>query len=925
MLDSIDNKKLYLNISMLSPDRVLELSCGEVETAETLNYRNYHPSSNGLFSERIFGPVRDWECRCGKFKKIHYNGVVCDNCGVLVTSSRVRRERFGHIELGCNVVLPQYLYGGPSILSTVLDIPQSYLEKIVFQHLHINIYEFWSLDNKLKAIDDFSSDEKGECGTNGIFEVLKLINIREELDKIEERLCENSGYLTLGYLHRKEVLELFEVSECKPEWMIASRLLVMPAGLRPIVEHDGKNYASEINDRYRLIIQRAHLLGQLEDRLCPKVVVELQRRMIQIAVDSLFDAKLEKEDNDKVISDSLLKKVQNKVDHYVDYSASGQAVPDPNIDIERIGIPFDIATTMFKPFVANELIESGVCHNVKSAFRQIDNVSDSAKEALLELEDNFVVIVSSYPARLTSFKVSFVNDNYFRINSIVFEMLDLGRSDETSIIKVFAQLSNASAEESLKRIGVKSQIVSSYSEKIQLLPNQYARKWLTEMSKATEGKDRRFISKGEAFCAYSNRSVNVNELINIRCQTKYGFEYHEKTTLGRLIINEFMPQNMGIVNRSGLKSKYVIEHNYEIDEDRVISICEEIYRLFGADKYLEFLREFNASLCRYGTAVNVDMEPHEKVQLRRIDIKDYSKQINYIKKKVWGLRLGTGKGEKTSFRIDYKLNSLQEFCSDFLLNRRVAGDIYYYADKIVSDGDLITESLMQELRRRSIDSINIYTDSVNENGEYSKYAFGKTIEYNPYIVSLLSVENALYFLPRESADTFLSILLSNDFMLHNELIESILNEKEGEISHLTEKNDGKSNSLQYSKLSEEEFIIIKSYLIYSLLKSHDIKISVRQLCLLIEALITDNDHAVETELLYFNDDIGLNTLGENALRSPTIDLDCNYIRDSFGRINVYTSFEKSRTLEIDKDIDDLDDNDYWNDFDDDDMDEGDGF
>lgn len=888
MAESIDNKIAYLKLGMLSPDRVLEISCGEVITAETINYRNNHPSSAGLFSERIFGPIKDWECRCGKYKEKYYKGIICDSCGVSVTSSQVRRERFGHVELGCNVVLPQYLYGSPSVLAVVLDIPQNYLEQIVFQNLHINVTDFWTLDNKLKAIDDYASfGKRNERGTDGILAVLKTISVEKELYKINEKLKVTSGYLTQMFKHRKEVLELFEETGNKPEWMITSRLLVLPAGLRPILEYKGKLYASEINDRYRIIIQRSHLLEQLKGKLCPEMVIESQRRLIQIAVDSLFDSKLERENYE--IYESLLKRRQRKIQHNVDYSANGMALPDPRIDIEKIGIPFNIATILFKPFIACELIDSGMCHNIKSAFKEIDVCSDAAKEALVRLENTFVVLITSDIGRLASFKVRLINENFFRLNPIVYEMLQLGVSDDAMRIKVFAQLSDESAEEALKKLGIKSQIISAYSEKIQLIPNHYAIKWVSEMSKETDGSGKSFISKGEVYCAYENGNIGINELVDIRCQTKNGFEYKERTTLGRLIINEFLPQNMGIVNRSGFKNKYKIEYNYDIDEIHVVKMCEEIYHLLGSDNYLEFLRRFETVLYRYYNAVDVNYERQYKTTIDDNNIQCFSKELNYIKDRIWSLKLGPGRGEKTAIRIKYNSPCIQDYITDFLLNRRAADNVYDFADIIISEGDIITESFIQELRKRDVESVIIYIDTISESGEYSEYAFGKALDYNPFIVSLLAIKNALMIMPRRYGETFLRIMLAKDNMVRNEVIEELFNEeRDGKIGRLMEMIDEEEcRGINFSKLKKGEIVEVKSYLLYVLLKKCDISISVRLLCLLNEALIIDEKfNSSDVEVLFSDGGIELNAFGESALKTPIVDLDCKYIRDAFGKINV---------------------------------------
>ena len=899
MQKCIESKKNVLDFRMLSPDRILELSYGEVTTAETVNYKNYHPSSTGLFSETIFGPLKDMECRCGKYKRIRYKGIICDRCGVMVTYSHVRRERMGHIELGCNVILPQYLYGEPSILATVLDIPQYYLQQIVFGNLHINVKEYWKYNNKLRAIDNYTSEKWSECGTEGILNVLRNIDISYELAIVNEKIQENTGYLSQSFRHRREILELFKKSGNRPEWMITPRVLVLPPELRPIYNYFGKIYASEINNRYITIINRARLLKKLERKSAPAEVIVLQKRMLQLAVDTLFDKSLAREEYEKSINSSLLQRRKKTIVHYVDYSARGNVIRDSDIDFERIGIPVDVALELFKPFVAYELVASGLVDNTKCAYMQIDKRSETAKKALVILENTFIVIVSNEEGRIAAFKVSLVNGDYFKLNPLVYNLLHLEDYHSQPFLKLFVQLSDDSAEEALEKLGIQTQIISAYTEKIQLIPDSYARKWLSEMSKISTDKERRFISKGEAFCAFENGAIDINELINIRCRTVNGFEYNETTTVGRLIINDFLPQNMGIINRVSLKNKYRIEHNYVIEESQVIDLCNRIYIMFGAKEYLNFLRNYYLTMNRYYYSVNVETENTVKLRINRANTISFSKEIDYLKRKVTNLKLGDGKGRKYTVKINYSSNYLQNYISKYLINRRIAEDVYDFADKIVSDGDIITESTLDEIRNCKIDNISIYTDSVN-NGMYSKYAFGKEVNFNPFIISLMAIKDALYNMPSVSGELFFKIIFENEYIVRNELLDSLIIENEGYIGKLIHRiEEGDGQGLNLSKLTKDEIIEVKTFLLYTLLEKHNIDISLRLLGLIIEAdMYNGKKGSVSEEIIQPGKNTVISSLGEWALKTPSIDLNSSIIKEVYGGINLNTNYQETQLIDL---------------------------
>lgn len=881
----------YISIGMLSPERILELSNGEVRTSDTLNYKNYHPASEGLFSEKIFGPINDWECRCGKYKKIRYKGVVCDNCGVTVTLSAVRRIQFGHIELGCYVVLPQYLYGGPSILATVLDIPQSYLEQIVFGGYHIDVAGFWEQENKLNTITNSASiDIPEECGTDGIFEVLKNLDINVELRKIDEKLEYTEGYLAQPYLHRKEVLESFVKSDSKPEWMVTSKILVLPAGLRPIVEHNGKMYSSEINDRYRLIINRCRLFEQLLLRKSPEIVLQSQRRMIQISVDSLFDSTLEREEHDKAIRESLLNRRQIPIDRFVDYSAKGMVVAKKEIDIVNIGIPIENAVELFRPFIARELVSSGTANNIKKAYKMLDGYHQSEiNDVLRRIEKTFVVVVCADDSRIFSFNVQLTTDSCFSLNPITYSLMEMGISDKAMQIRVYAQLSDDSAEEAINKFGIKNKIVSEYSDEIKLLPDRYAIEWLSKMSQETKSRNKKFISRGEVFCAYENGCIEMTELVDVRCHTPNGFDFEERTTLGRIIINEFLPQNMGVVNRSGLRNKYRLEYNFIINPEDVLDICENIYYLKGAKEYIEFVRSYEETLARYYNAVNVVCADSDVRKIKRQNAWNmFSKEFSFIKNRVSKIELCDNDCLEQEFKLTYRSARLQQYAIDYLHNRIVSKDIYDYADKIAAEGDILSKHLIQKLKDRNIESLSIYSGEI-VNCVFPQDAFGKTVSYNPFVVSMLALNDALSRLSYHEARTFFDILLANNVLRTDKFIFNLvkMESDEGEIGrNLNAISNTEEGILDFSTLKKNEIVETKVFLLYSMLSNARIKISVRLLLILVIALMNEPVLDSSGEHLMIASDLNtLSFLGEHAIKSVQLDVDNPVVKRSFGKIN----------------------------------------
>lgn len=898
-------EQFHMKINMLSPERVYELSSGEVKTSETLNYKDYHPASDGLFSERIFGPMKNWECRCGKYKKKYFAGVICDRCGVEVTTSNVRRERFGHIELNCNVVLPQYFYGEPSILATVLDLPQKYVEQIILMDLPVDAEEYWSYENKMKALIDKEDTIYGYYhGTEAIKHILRKLDLNKELNKINDILEISYGYLAQSYLHRKEVIESFIKSGNMPEWMITSRILVLPAGLRPIVEFNGKKYSSDLNDRYKVLIERNRLLHRFLHMSVPEVVLRLQKRMVQIAVDALFDSKLEKEDYEKVLTESLINRRQRKINRYVDYSASGQVIADSRIEIGCLGVPEFVVKEVFRPFIAAQMVSNsyGKVSNIKGAFKYLDKqkdgslkakkdkvktINDAVSDALKDLERTFVVLVTTPGSFITALNIYITRNSCFTVNPALYRMWGM-EAEYAKDIKVFAQLSDDAAEEALEKFGVRGQVLSNFTEDIQLKPSEFAIRWLIQMSKIFTDNNRMVISQGEAYCAYENKCLSLNEKITIHCYTVNGFDYKEVTSLGRIIINKFLPQNMGVVNRSSFKNKYYLEHNYEFDEMRVKALLRKIYDMFGTNTYIDVIAKLESAAGKYSNVIPVELEPR-KIELRRAKNSYYLREeLRIIKQKCRGLCFSEKPSDVIEIKTQYKEQLMTTYIRKYLRNRIIAQDIYDFADLLAAKGEQITDEVYCILNDKNINVISVYDGDISSQGEYPEKAYGKSINGNPFKIGVMAL---VYFIDKvdyDSANDAVRLLL-NDIVEEDDILSKVIKAapREGFIGRAITKACQEDGVIKMSLLATTEQVQLKTYLIFNLLETNEEQISLRLLELLVKACVAnDIDTADGRQLILHSKDNDLQMFGEYALKSVNIPLNSERVVEEYGTVNI---------------------------------------
>ena len=902
-----DEKEAIISIRMLSPERLLEISCGEVMTPDTINYKSLRAEPKGLFCERIFGPEKDWECHCGKYKKVRYRGVVCDRCGVEVTKANVRRERYGHIELGCNVVYPQYLYGTPSILATVLDLPQNFLESIIFLNQKVDVENYWNYTNKLQAIN--RNDiwwQYDNAGTNALATILDNIDLDEELRKIEEKLESISGYLAQPYLHRKEVLSAFKETKNEPRWMITSKILVLPAGLRPIAMYKGEIVSAEINERYLTILRRAKLIKRFNEMNTPSTILNMQKHMIQFAVETLFDADINKEKYRSTTS--LLYKRKKKIDRFSDYSASGTVFADSRVDIESIGMPVDVICELFKPYIMRDLIETGTARNIKHANRLIAQRDVLVRDAIEDISENLFVLAVLENSKILKLRIQVSYNNIFSLSPFIYRFFGFESRDKKEL-KVFALLSDESKAEAEKYFSVKKQIVDETAGKVQIVPDKYAINWLIEMSKMVQDKGKTCSSINEAFCAYSNKCVSMTEKIMFYCHTLNGFDYRETTTLGRIIINEFLPQNMGVVNRKNFKNKYLLEHNYEFTEQKVYSVLREIYYLLGADEYINVIKNYDKTMQRYLNAVEVEFENCSEFISDVNNIEKYAKQFYVLKQITRRVAMNDVMSASKHIRLEYDTDDIL-FWKKYLLGRVLASDIYDFTDVIAPEGTVITEQIVEKIYSKQIQTVTIYDDFVKKGKIYSKVAFGADIKGEPFKVSLLAVMKNVNKMSSIAAEGYMELLLKNEFLevnrLPSELLESCKKSRYfGKILEVAWCEE--DNIIAFWKLPLEQCIELKEFLLFLLLRKERIVISVRFVDILLKAIyaVDDSDYSMD-KVIVSNIENTLEDFGESAVKGFEISSMSPIVKTTYGNIYQRTDiYYKSQKLMLkDDEIDD---------------------
>ena len=595
-----------IKIGLASPEKIRQWSRGEVKKPETINYRTLKPEKEGLFCEKIFGPTKDWECHCGKYKRIRYKGVVCDRCGVEVTKSKVRRERMGHIELAAPVSHIWYFKGIPSRMGLILDMSPRALERVLYFAAYIVIdggdtplYEKQLLTEAeyREALEKYGNGFKAMMGAEAIKELLSKIDLDQEAKDLRLQLKSATGQKRIRIIRRLEVVEAFRKSGNRPEWMILDVIPVIPPDLRPMVQLDGGRFAtSDLNDLYRRVINRNNRLKRLLDLGAPDIIVRNEKRMLQEAVDALIDngrrgRPVTGPGNRplKSLSDMLKGKQgrfrQNLLGKRVDYSGRSVIVVGPELKFYQCGLPKNMALELFKPFVMKKLVEEEHAHNIKSAKRMVERMKPVVWDVLDEVIKDHPVLLNRAPTLhrlgIQAFEPVLVEGKAIKLHPLVCTAYNADFDGDQMAVHVPLS-TEAQAEARLLMLSVNN-ILAPKDGKPITTPTQdmvLGCYYLTAENPGEKGEGKIFKDYNEMLKAYYNGEVGIHARVKVRKKLDENDRgVLIESTVGRFIFNDSIPQDLGFVDRS--KDPYSLEVDTIVDKNILESIVEKCYKKHG--------------------------------------------------------------------------------------------------------------------------------------------------------------------------------------------------------------------------------------------------------------------------------------------------------------------------------------------------------
>ena len=620
-----------IKIGLASPLKILERSRGEVTKPETINYRTLKPERDGLFCEKIFGPSKDWECHCGKYKKIRYKGVVCDRCGVEVTKATVRRERMGHIALAAPVSHIWYFKGIPSRMGLILDLSPRTLEKVLYFASYI-VLDKGETDLSYKQVlseaeyqearENWGNGFRVGMGAEAIKELLEAIDLEKDYAELQAGLEGATGQKRARIVKRLEVVEAFRESGNKPEWMIMTAIPVIPPDLRPMVQLDGGRFAtSDLNDLYRRIINRNNRLKRLLELGAPDIIVRNEKRMLQEAVDALIDngrrgRPVTGPGNRalKSLSDMLKGKSgrfrQNLLGKRVDYSGRSVIVVGPELKIYQCGLPKEMAIELFKPFVMKELVANGTSHNIKNAKKMVEKLQPEVWDVLEDVIKEHPVMLNRAPTLhrlgIQAFEPILVEGKAIKLHPLVCTAFNADfDGDQMAVHLPLSQ--EAQAECRFLLLSPNNLLKPSDGGPV-AVPSQdmvLGIYYLTQERPGNPGEGKFFKSVNEAILAYENKVITLQSRIKVRI-TKTMPDGTEMTgivesTLGRFLFNEILPQDLGFVDRSIPGNELLLEVDFLVGKKQLKKILEKVINTHGATKTAEVLDSIKATGYKYST------------------------------------------------------------------------------------------------------------------------------------------------------------------------------------------------------------------------------------------------------------------------------------------------------------------------------------
>ena len=634
-----------IKIGLASPERIREWSYGEVKKPETINYRTLKPEKDGLFCERIFGPQKDWECHCGKYRRVRYKGVICDRCGVEVTKSKVRRSRMGHIELAAPMSHIWYFKGIPSRMGLLLDMSPRSLEKILYfaSYVVINPGETGLNEKELINEDKFRTvyREHGNTfevgmGAEAVKKLLQNIDLEKESKMLREDLKDSTGQKRVRTIRRLEVVEAFRKSGNKPEWMILDAIPVIPPDLRPMVQLDGGRFAtSDLNDLYRRVINRNNRLKRLLELGAPDIIVRNEKRMLQEAVDALIDngrrgRPVTGPGNRplKSLSDMLKGKQgrfrQNLLGKRVDYSGRSVIVVGPELKFYQCGLPRKMALELFKPFVMDRLVKEGYAHNIKSAKSIVEKVKPEVWDVLEDVIKSHPVLLNRAPTLhrlgIQAFEPILVEGKAIKLHPLVCTAYNADFDGDQMAVHVPLSV-EAQAEARFLMLSVNNILAPKDGSPI-TTPSQdmvLGSYYLTIESQGGEkGTGSIFKDYNELLMAYQTKAVELHATVKMRKVLEDGRKGLIESTVGRFIFNENMPQDLGFVDRN--EDPFGLEIDFLVDKKALGKIIDRCFRRHGNTKTAEVLDHIKALGFKYSTVGGItvavaDMKiPKEKAE-----------------------------------------------------------------------------------------------------------------------------------------------------------------------------------------------------------------------------------------------------------------------------------------------------------------------
>ena len=641
-----------MKIDLASPDQIRKWSCGEVKKPETINYRTLKPEKEGLFCERIFGPIKDWECNCGKYKRLRYKGKVCERCGVEVTNSNVRRERMGHIELAAPVSHIWYFKGIPSRTALLLDISPKKLEEVLYFVKYIVVnpgnteLEFGQILSEREYSDmyeRYEEDFTAKMGAEAIKDLLKNTDLKLLYKDLKKKIENSAGQKKVKAIRRFDIVKAFLNSGNKPEWMILDVIPVIPPDLRPMVQLDAGRFAtSDLNDLYRRVINRNNRLKRLLELNAPDIIVRNEKRMLQEAVDALIDngrrgRSVTGANNRplKSLSDMLKGKQgrfrQNLLGKRVDYSGRSVIVVGPNLKMYQCGLPKEMALELFKPFVMKKLVEKGLASNIKSARKMIEKGKVQVWDCLETVIKGRLVLLNRAPTLhrlgIQAFEPVLVEGKALKLHPLVCTAYNADFDGDQMAVHVPLSI-EAQTEARFLMLAANNLLKPSDGKPVAVPTNDMVlgSYYLTIERDGEKGEGKVFKDFDEAIMAYNEGYIGLHAKINVRVTKELNGELKSriiKTTVGRIMFNRFIPQDLGFVDRSGADTAefFSLEINFKVGKkqlEQIVSKCIERHGVQKTSKVLDKIKDMGFKYSTKGSltvGISDAVIPPQKKQL----------------------------------------------------------------------------------------------------------------------------------------------------------------------------------------------------------------------------------------------------------------------------------------------------------------------